>query len=308
MANTEDKKEVYLEADKEIPGQHYVCLSFISPNDVLKNKDVYFFSEFLKDYQVQYKIKATESFVMSQIMKVQEAASKLHDVLENLRIKKEGITVEDLSGSITNVTSLRQTLTATATSDLEAHVKKEMSDFKESTIEEDYKTFLFKHKKRLEDEFFKINEFRTTVQGLKVRGVYDTYNEAAARAKTIQKLDPSFNVYVGQVGFWLPWDPSPHDIQDQEYADDQLNSLMKNYKSNESQRDEFYASTKQSRLVGTNKKAAAATAENANADMFAGEDLALARKKERAVEKAEKEEKEEKEEKTEKAENTIVHS
>ena len=296
----DDKKEVYLEADKEIPGQHYVCLSFISPNDVLKNKDVFFFSEFLKDYQVQYKIKATESFVMSQIMKVQEAASKLHDVLENLRIKKEGITVEDLSGSITNVTSLRQTLTATATSDLETHVKKEMSDFKESTIEEDYKTFLFKHKKRLEDEFFKLNEFRTTVQGLKVRGVYDTYNEAAARAKTIQKLDPSFNVYVGQVGFWLPWDPSPHDIQDQEYSDDQLNSLMKNYKSNESQRDEFYASTKQSRLVGTNKKSSsAASAENANADMFAGEDLALARKKERAVEKAEKEEK---------AENTIVHS
>ena len=42
---TDEKKEVYLEADKEIPGQHYVCLSFLSPNDVLKNKDIYFFSE-----------------------------------------------------------------------------------------------------------------------------------------------------------------------------------------------------------------------------------------------------------------------
>ncbi len=65
MADNE-KKEVYLEADKEIPGQHYVCLSFLSPEKVLANKDQYFFSEFLKDYEIQYKIKATESFIMAE--------------------------------------------------------------------------------------------------------------------------------------------------------------------------------------------------------------------------------------------------
>jgi hypothetical protein len=177
------------------------------------------------------------------------------------------------------VSDVRATLTQTTTADLEAHVKKEMSDFKESTIEEAYKTFLFKHKKRLEDDFFAKNEFRTTVQGLKVRGVYDTYNEAAARAKTIQKLDPSFNVYVGQVGFWLPWDPAPHEVADQEYADEQLNTLMKNYKSNEAQRDEFYASTKQSKLAGAKIKGEK-LAETVKNDMFEGEDLAIARKRE----------------------------
>lgn len=278
---TDEKKEVYLEADKEIPGQHYVCLSFLSPNDVLKNKDVYFFSEFLKDYEIQYKIKATESFVMSQVAKVQDVASKVQDVLENLKIKKEGITVEDLSGSLNLVTDLRANLTKDVGTDLEAHVKKEMSDFKESVIEEAYKTFLFKNKKKLDEKFFADNSFRTTVQGLKVRGVYDTYNEAAARAKTIQKLDPSFNVYVGQVGFWLPWDPSPHDIADQEYADEQLNTLMKNYKSNEAQRDEFYASTKQSRLAGAKIKEESSKPVS-NSDMFGNEDLAIARKREQA--------------------------
>ena len=56
--NTEtEQKEVFLEADKEIPGQHYVALSFISPQKVLKNKDLFFFNEFLKDYEMQYKIK-----------------------------------------------------------------------------------------------------------------------------------------------------------------------------------------------------------------------------------------------------------
>ena len=50
MATDEEKKEVYLEADKEVPGQHYVCLSFLSPQKILKNKDLFFFGQFLKDY------------------------------------------------------------------------------------------------------------------------------------------------------------------------------------------------------------------------------------------------------------------
>jgi hypothetical protein len=187
---------------------------------------------------------------------------------------------------------MRASLTSNASSDLEAHVKQNMTDFKENTIEEAYKTFLFKNRKKMEEDFFAKNSFRTTVQGLKVRGVYDTYNEAAARAKTIQKLDPSFNVYVGQVGFWLPWDPSPQEVADQEYADDQLNTLMKNYKSNEAQRDEFYASTKQSRLAGAKIKG---DSDAKPTDMFATDDLALARKRELA-------------EKAEKTENTVVHS
>jgi hypothetical protein len=275
----EEKKEVYLEADKEIPGQHYVCLSFISPQDVLKNKDVYFFSEFLKDYEVQYKIRATEGFVMAQVKKLQDVASNVQDVLENLRLQlntNSANAQEDLSGALASITSVRGSLTSNVATDLEAHVKSEMSDFKESTMDEAYKAFLFKNKKRLEDDFFAKNSFRTTVQGLKIRGVYDTYNEAAARAKTIQKLDPSFNVYVGQVGFWLPWDPSPSDVSDQEYADDQLNTLMKHYRTNESQRDEFFQNTKQNRLtgakIGANKPAPT--------DMFSGEDLAIARKRE----------------------------
>lgn len=297
MSGEEEKKEVYLEADKEIPGQHYVALSFLSPNKVLKNKDIYFFSEFMKDYEIQYKIRATESFVMKQATKVQEAASRVQDVLENLQLRKESVTAEDLSGALATVKEMRANLTRGNAEDLEAHVKSEMADFKASAINEAYETFLFKHKKRLDEQFFSDNAFRTTVQGLKVRGVYDTYAEALGRAKTLQKIDPSFNVYVGQVGFWLPWDPEPQEIQDQEYADDQLNTLMKKYKENESQRDEYYAQTKKDRLgsskardgapvvgVGAGGGAGAGAGSSAApSDMFAGEDLAIARKKERAA-------------------------
>ena len=283
-----EKKEVYLEADKEMPGQKYCCLSFLSPNKVLKSKDVFFFSEFLKDYEIQYKIRATETFVMAQTAKVQEAASKIQDALTNLTLSKaESFTAADLSGALSVVQGLRLSLTQETASALEAHVKAEMADFKDTTIQEAYDTFLFKHRKRLEGDFFSANDFRTTVQGLKVRGSYDTYNEAVGRAKTLQRLDPSFNVYVAQVGFWLPWDPEPSEVADQEYADDQLNTLMKKYKENESQRDEFYAQDKKdrakSRKGGATIGGAGETVEAATSELFAGEDLAIARKRDRAA-------------------------
>ena len=297
-ANTEtEQKEVFLEADKEIPGQHYVALSFISPQKVLKNKDLYFFNEFLKDYDMQYKIKSTEGFVMSEVQKIQEAASKVQDVVENALLKKEKIAagdlsgaiqlVDDLSGSLQIIKELRRNLTSDIAEDMSAYVKSKVADFRESTIKEDYETFLFKNKKRMDDEFFAKNDFRTTVQGVKVRGVYDTYNEAIHRCKTLQKLDPSFNVYVGQVGFWLPWDPEPHDIADQEYADDQLNTLMKKYKENEQKRDEMYAEHKVLRMGEAKSKkpvvGASVTEESKPAkDMFGDEDPFMKRKREQA--------------------------
>ena len=292
-----EEREEYLESDKEIPGQHYVALSFISPQKVLKNKDLFFFTEFLQNYEMQYKIKSTEGFVMSEVQKVQEAASKVQDVLENAVIKKDKLIagdlsgalqiLEDISGALQVVKDVRRNLTTNIAEDMSTYVKTKVADFREVAVKEDYETFLFKNKKRLDDEFFAKNDFRTTVQGVKVRGVYDTYNEAIHRCKTLQKLDPAFNVYVGQVGFWLPWDPEPHDIADQEYADDQLNTLMKKYKENEKTRDELYAEHKVLRMGEAKTKkpviGASVTDESKPAkDMFGDEDPFMKRKREQA--------------------------
>ncbi len=78
------------------------------------------------------------------------------------------------------------------------------------------------------------------MRGLKIRGSYGQKEEAEARAKKLQKMDPDHNIYVGQVGKWLPWDPSPSAIPDQEYAEEQLNNLMKKYKENEEAREQFH--------------------------------------------------------------------
>ena len=286
------EREEFLEADREIPGQKFVCLSFISPENVLANKDVYFFNAFLADYEVQYKIKAMENFLMKEMRRVTETLSRTEDALQNIvgKITDSSLTIDDISGAVDDFKKTRLDLSKDTGVDLENFVKENMKDFKDTKIQEDYETFIFKNRKRLEAEFFEKNSFRTTVRGLKVRGTYDTYEEASHRAKTLQKLDPSFSVFVGQVGFWLPWDPQPSEIQNQEYAEDQLNTLMKNYKDNEVKKDEFFESQKRERLAGAKVRAGAPQVGPSDKpvevpqNIFEEPDLAIARKKGGTVE------------------------
>lgn len=284
-----EPREEYLEADKEIPGQKYVALSFISPENVLANKDLYFFNNFVTDFEIQYKIKATENFVMSQMRRVTDALSKAEDMLQDITSKVADKTVEvaDVSGAQLAFKTARLNLSRDTAVDLENHVKENMRDFKETSIQEEFETFLFKNRKRLEADFFAKNNFRTTVRGLKVRGSFDTYEEAQHRVKTLQKLDPSFNIFIGQVGFWLPWDPVPTEVQNQEYAEDQLNTLMKNYKDNESKKDEFFESQKRERQSGSKVRTSNPVVGPSDkpvevdvpTNMFSEPDLAIARKK-----------------------------
>ena len=107
-----------------------------------------------------------------------------------------------------------------------------------------YDTWLYSREDDLKEEFNKITDYQTSTRGVKVRGTYDTLKEAQIRAKILQKRDPNFHVYVGQVGYWLPWDPSPDSITDQEYNEGQLNQLMSKYNENCSSRDDFYEKDK----------------------------------------------------------------
>ena len=172
-------KEDYLEADKEIRGQNYVCLSFISPENVLKNKEVYYTHNFLKSICSEYGLE-------------------------------------------------------------------------EETIIEKYKDYLFNSKEQLDKDFSEQNEFRTTVRGLKVRGTYDTLQEAEMRAKRLQKSDPNFNVFVGQVGFWLPWDPEPREVGEEQFLNEELNNLMSEYKANADKRDEIFNTRKRDLIEKNN--------------------------------------------------------
>ena len=86
------------------------------------------------------------------------------------------------------------------------------------------------------------------MRGLKIRGVYDTHKEASIRAQVLRKKDPNFHVFVGQVGYWLPWDPEAEGVQEQEYQEQQLNDLVKMYNENLENRDTLYEQQTQEKI------------------------------------------------------------
>lgn len=69
-------------------------------------------------------------------------------------------------------------------------------------------------------------------RGIKVRGVYATYEEAKSRAEYLQSIDPNFNIFVGEVGKWLGWDPDPNTLDDQVFREKKLQEIMENYNKN----------------------------------------------------------------------------
>ena len=98
-------------------------------------------------------------------------------------------------------------------------------DFNLDSIDK-FEDFKYKNETDLTEKFTEDNDFCTNVRGVKVRGVYDTKREADVRAKVLQRQDKHHSVFVGQVGYWLPWDPSLSylDKVEGQYLDNDLNT------------------------------------------------------------------------------------
>lgn len=96
------------------------------------------------------------------------------------------------------------------------------------------------HEDNVNRIFNEQNDFQTSVRGIKIRGVYDTEKEARIRSKVLERKDRYHNSFIGQVGFWLPWDPRPSSIEHEEFGNEQLNQLMKSKKENAQLREEVF--------------------------------------------------------------------
>lgn len=227
--NTPTVVEDFLDEDTEIPGQRYVLLSFISPEKVLEKKDIHFFKKFLESYEVDWKIKNLEKYMVDVVKNVNDQLDdRIRELEKNSQMDQADICRKNRL-SIDNVMSTYQQF-----------VQKSRADIQKTKIVEAYDDFMYANKTKLEDEFYALNEFRTSIRGVKVRGVYGNPKEAELKAKKLQQKDKYHNIFLADVGKWTPWDPQPHEIADQEYAQDELNTLMRKYKENEDNREKFF--------------------------------------------------------------------
>ena len=73
----------------------------------------------------------------------------------------------------------------------------------------------------------------TNLRSVKVRGVFESRDEANKHCEKLQKQDKYFDVFVGECGKWLPWDPDPNSIDDIKYKNKKLSQVMEKQKESE---------------------------------------------------------------------------
>jgi hypothetical protein len=185
-----------LEVDKPIAAQSFGCFSFISPEKVLKQREMFYFEEFLKQWEMN------------------KSMEKFHQFLNFISFKYK-LQFEEVI------------------KDFEAFVKEERETIISSSIEDDYKTFIDREEEELEKKFNVKHNFQTSVRGFKARGNFASQEEAELRAKLLRETDPSFDVFVGPVGTWLPWEPEAYKTGRVEYMEEELNQLAHEKKKNE---------------------------------------------------------------------------
>ena len=112
-----------LDEDRSVAGQKFACLSFISPEHVLKQKDLFLFEKFINNWDFS---KSMEKF--AQFLNF--VSYKYHIDFDKL------------------------------TKDFQEFSKDEKEKLISTTIEDDYKNFLDEHEDRLEKEFGEKHSFQ----------------------------------------------------------------------------------------------------------------------------------------------------
>ena len=192
-----------LDEDDAIAGQRFACLSFLSPENILKKREMFLFDQFVQQWDF------TKS--MSKFMDF------LHFISYKYNLKID-----------------------TVLADFNEFSKEEETKLKAESQMSDFQTFLDKNEERLTQKFQKENAFQTSTRGLKVRGVFGSQDEAELRCKKLREKDPHHDIFVGPVGMWIPWDPDAYKTGRVEFMEDELNQLHQEKLKNEARAKEEF--------------------------------------------------------------------
>jgi len=191
--------------DPVIPSQKFICLSFVSPEKVLKQREQYLFEKFVQQWDFAKSLEKFGDFM-------------------NFVSFKYNLKMEDVMA------------------DYKDYVTEEKSKLKSYTIADDYRNFMDKNEEKIVEEFNKKHEFQTSVRGLKFRGAYSSQAEAELRCKKLREADPNHDIFVGSGFTWIPWDPDAYKTGRVEFMEEELNQLHhEKVKNEEKAKQEFDA-------------------------------------------------------------------
>jgi hypothetical protein len=182
--------------DPTIAGQKFACMSFVSPEKILKKREVFLFDQFIKQWEFSKSMERYFEFI--------------HFISYKYNLKVDTL-IEDFN----------------------EFVKEEGVKLQKSGIDDDYKNFMDRQEDKLNEKFSKEHSFQTSVRGLKIRGVFGTQDEAEIKSKKLRESDPNHDIFVGPVGIWVPWDPDAYKTGRVEHMEEELNALHKEKIKNE---------------------------------------------------------------------------
>jgi hypothetical protein len=218
---TENPKYIdLLDEDKPLAGQKFVCISFVSPEDIIKQKNLFFFQEFLKHWDFT---KSTQKF--TQFLNF--IGYKYDMDFDKLMV------------------------------DFEQFTKSETDKLVYSTIRDDYMNFVDAKEGDLDKQFNEVVQFQTNTRGIKIRGSFPTQQEAELRCRMLREVDPNHDIGVCPVGMWVPMNPVAYKTGRVEYLEEELNELMKEKNKNEEKaKQEFEKRVKETKIkaIEENKK------------------------------------------------------
>lgn len=215
-----------MDEDPPISGQKFVCVSFISPETTIKNRELYLWNKFVQQWDMSKSIAKFSDFMNFMSFKY--------------HLKSEEIMT-----------------------DLQDFIKEEESKLKADAqvVEDDWKNFMDKNEDELNSRYNKEHDFQTSVRGLKIRGSFPSQEDAELHCKKVRERDPSHDIFVAPVGLWLPWEPTYYKLGKVEYLEPELNRLhqekIKNETLAKNEFDQRIKDTKRKAIEENVKKARA---------------------------------------------------
>lgn len=204
--SSESTHHPFIYPDPELPGQKYICISFLKPQmeSLVEEKQKFIYEKFLRNY-------------LNQL-----------DPLIKFRLNNPNVQMTEHMKELLNPTDL----------ELKGRVE----------------TFYETHKTELDNEFNELFNQKnyTTERALKVRGCFQTMEEASNHAKKLSDREGQLlNIYVATMGAWLLFDPV--NVQSVEYQDETLDALL-NSQDQEKIRSEMEFEERRHRMMDSIKK------------------------------------------------------
>ena len=242
MSIVENSKLVHLVKDDDVVLNKFVdklkwgVVKFISPEDNIQKKQLFDLNRFLYHNVNQQLVDMSNNIVTTVNNNFHSKIEQKINKLKSSKNKEDNEMVQMLN-EIMSELSLDQ--------EVESNKILRQYRLDQQDLTDRFINYQTDNRQALEKEFAKEVNSKTCIRGFKVSGAYENLSEAQERAKHVNNnIEPHINAYVVPLNVWVPWDPNPDAIQEQEFMLDELNDMMGKYKENVANRNEFFEKRK----------------------------------------------------------------